>query len=230
MAKSNLYSYPNKFELITNGGATITEIEEPVDWAGQDTVLTRDPKWHGVNFEFTDAEIQLGFDCAAGRDLLKALYLADGNDATAFLRFSSLIDGVFEAMPDFKIDFNFYEDDFTTIKFRLQRTSFEDLFRSRFSIKHDITADEDLDGNAITPLASIDLEMHSKNLFLETDREFSDGNPILGTPALKMSGLLEVKFETEPIRSTIGGGVIHFNSGNKHFLHNHLLLKLILMI
>lgn len=206
MPKSNLYHYENKFELITDGGATITEIREPVNWAGQDTVLTRDRKWHGVNFEFTDAEIQLGFDCAAGKEVLDDLYNTDGNDATAFLRFSSKIDGVFVSMPDFKIDFNFYDRDGPVTNFTLKRTSFEDLFRTRFSIKHDITSDEDLDGNSITPLAPVDLEMHSKGLFLQTDREFSDSNPIVGTPPLKTSDLLELLFEDDPIISTGGGG------------------------
>lgn len=202
MAKDSLYKYTNKFELITDGGATVTDIEEPIGWADQDTVLTRDPKWHGVNFEFTDADIQLGFDCAAGKSILEGIYNLEGNDGLAFLRFSSFIDGVWVAMPDFKLDFNFYDNDFTQVSFTLKRTSFEDLFRSRFSIAHDITSSEDLDGNAITPLASIDLEMHSKELFLQTDREFSDSNPIVGTPPLKTSDLLELRFEDDPILPT----------------------------
>lgn len=199
MAKSNLYHYENKFELITNGGATITLIGEPVDWAGQETVLTRDRKWHGVNFEFTDASIQLGFDCAAGKDILENLYNTDGNDAKAFLRFSTKIDGVWDTMPDFKIDFNFYNSEGPLVTFTLKRTSFEDLFRSRFSIKHNITSNEDLDGNAITPLSPIDLELHSKGLFLQTSRQFSDSNPIVGVPPLKTSDLLELLLEDDPI-------------------------------
>ena len=206
MASSNLYSYENKFELITNSGATITEIKEPVDWAGQETVLSRDPVWHGVNFEFTDAEIQLGFDCAAGKTILENLYNSKGNDSEAFLRFSSKVDGVWEAMPDFKLDFNFYNIDGVIIRLTLIRTSFEDLFRTRLSIKNDINSDTDLDGNSITPLSSIDLELHSKGLFLQTDRVFSDENPIVGNPPLKTSDLLELRYEDDPIKSNINGG------------------------
>jgi hypothetical protein len=208
MVKSSLYAYENKFELITNGGATVTEIKEPIDWAGQDTILTRDPKWHGVNFEFTEAELPLGFDCAAGRSILKNLYDTYGNDATGFLRFSSKINGVWQAMPDMKLDFNFYEDDLTVIRLTLKRTSFEDLFRTRFSIKHDINSSVDLDGNLITPLAPIDLEMHSKGLYLQTDREFSELNEEFGTPPLRASGLLELRYEDDPIKSNLNGGAL----------------------
>ena len=104
---AQLYNRCTKFYLLIN--EVETEIAEPINWSSITIFLRRDTKFYGVNFEFSDGEVLLKFDCQAGKDSLDALYGTSGNDATAMLLFDEIDSGGGRTnLFTGKLDFNTY--------------------------------------------------------------------------------------------------------------------------
>lgn len=202
MAKDNLYAYTNEHRLVI--GAQTYIIDEPPGWDAIQIKLKRDPDYYGVLFEFTDGDTPLQFWCGEenGGDLLRALYQQDGNDAQATYQFGIVENAVFQLQFEGNVNFNVYKDNLDYIEVNVERTTFEDKVRTRQQSKVDIGRNTDLDGNAITPEAPIDIELHSKGLFKTSQRFIPQVDAIEcsgGIVARGGSGYLEAREEGTPI-------------------------------
>lgn len=160
---AQLYDRCTKFYLSIAG--VETEIKEPINWASITVYLKRDVKYYGVNFEFSDGEVLLRFDCEAGKDLIDTLYATDGNDSEAYLLFDELPDGITRTnLFTGKLDFNTYECEEFTSALSVKRVYFNDLLRSRLDLETSLSQMLTIDGNAAQNPSFKTVELHSKTI------------------------------------------------------------------
>ena len=51
------------FKYTPETGSPLYLEDEPISWDKVQIRLKRDRDWHGVNYEYTDGDISLEFDC-----------------------------------------------------------------------------------------------------------------------------------------------------------------------
>lgn len=129
---NNLYEKPDEFRLIH--GDTTWQIDEPKDWDKIAIVLKRDPTYHGVDYLFSEGDVKLRFDDAAGRQILLDAYNTDGNDAIVRFQFGYDKYGAFIADLDAYVDFNVYEVQENYISVGVKRKTFNDLLETRSEV------------------------------------------------------------------------------------------------
>lgn len=158
-----LYHKENIF--IMSDGVNMWEVNEPVGWDKLLITLQLDQVLWSYKFEFTDKDLTLQFDDAAGRQTLFDAYRADGCDAKMFLMFgivdrtdtdNPVIDNVFEM----QFNFDTYEEDETFVKLNLSRRSFNDLLKNRWETDTSLDATRTIDGTNLTPLKKFELWLH----------------------------------------------------------------------
>jgi hypothetical protein len=144
-------------------GAVITAIREPIKWDAIGITGERDTKWHGYNWQYSDGEVQLEFDCDAGKAILDAAFEADGNDAEVELLFGYTKNGDDFQLYQGKFDFNTYKRFASHVSVTVIRKDNMDILQSRFDEKFTVTKDETFGGSAITPLPGTDITLHGKD-------------------------------------------------------------------
>jgi hypothetical protein len=176
-----LYHKRNIFILSFSSGSALgsIEINEPIGWDKILISLQMDRLTWGYKFEFTDKDITLSFDDAAGRETLKNLFKDSGVDAKAYLTFG-LVSGVapsevLEVLFEMQFAFDTYEEDDNSalVKMSLERKSFNDLLRSRWDIKTSLGAESTLDNTALTPLEPVNLWLHPIRLQYSAKYEYN---------------------------------------------------------
>ena len=164
----HIYHVKNQFLL--NDGSNLITISEPIKWDDIDINISFDEDTFGYKFEFTDGDVLLEFDSAAGGDILRALYLLDGVDAFASLKFGEIMSNdEFLVHYEAELNFSSYIADKNVVKMSVERRSFQDLFRSRYDTKVDLFRNTTLDGNSSVPPITTDLYLHPN--FLKKDAE-----------------------------------------------------------
>ena|GEM_PF-1972740 len=152
------------FKMIPSTGSPLYLEDEPIGWDAIQITLKRDRDWHGMNYEFTDGDVQLGFDCLAGRDLIEEIYQTQGGDGYIGFQFG-YYDGVNEHI-DFNGKINLYTrkwQDYRIVA-SIERNDDADKIKARWSTKNSMAAAISLDGAAITPPNPYPLPLHSKTL------------------------------------------------------------------
>lgn len=186
MVKSILARHNEFFDLTI--GVVRKRVDEPAGWSEAKVSLERDPILHGVNHEFLGASSTLKFDCAAGGDLIRAQYDLDGNDAEVLFRYGYDDDNGNEVILfEVDLDFNKYEVNDYLATLGAERTSFEDLVETRLDTEVALNRSEDLNGDAITLEPTITVELHSKGLFFQSEREKSaDSGALINVGAINI--------------------------------------------
>ncbi|OOG19124.1 hypothetical protein BWD42_04020 [Sphingobacterium sp. CZ-UAM] len=138
--------------------------DEPVGWDSISFKITRDKDWHGLNYEYSDGDIQLEFDCAAGGPFIQRIYEENGLDADiAFtqgvkrgnietIEFSGRL--VLSTFKKFK----------GRVSCSVERKSLHDIIKARFDTKVDLMAELDLDQKPLASAPVIKIETHSKTI------------------------------------------------------------------
>jgi hypothetical protein len=75
----------NRFRLKIKD--TWIDISEPIGWADLELTLKRDPKYFGFSFEFSDGEVDLGFDKDSGYDVILSEFRANGTQTNITLQY-----------------------------------------------------------------------------------------------------------------------------------------------
>ena len=152
------------FKFIPETGSPIYLEDEPIGWDAVQITLKRDRDWHGVNYEFTDGDIQLGFDCLAGRDLIEEVYQSQGGDGYIGFQFGYVDNGVYYIDFDGKI--NLYTRKWQNYRIiaSIERNNDADKIKARWSTKNSMVATQSIDGQAITPPTPYNLSLHSKTI------------------------------------------------------------------
>lgn len=174
MRKQNLFDGVDVFELEING-VTYT-IEEPEQFNTAEITNNRDDEFWGFNYEFFDEEsAKLEWDKDSGYDLLKDQFEKYGTDATAIFRYYYLLSSGDKAIQlEGNLNFNTYENNFTTISCIVEKVSFENLYRTRFDTLTDLTKTETIDGKASSQLNPLTIKVHSKELTKITKTETTE--------------------------------------------------------
>jgi len=153
------------FKYTPETGSPLYLEDEPIKWDSVKIVLKRDRDWHGVNYEYTDGDVSLEFDCLSGSDFIEEIYQSQGGDGYIGFDFG-YYDGVNE-IPEFTGKINLATRKLLPnyrISAMLERDGMHDLIKSRFGTKADLFSSVSVDGDSITTPSIIDLELHSKVL------------------------------------------------------------------
>ena len=172
------------FKLIPETGPALYLDDEPIKWADVQIIGKRDPDWHGFNYEYTDGDVLLEFDCLTGKDFIDEIYEEQGVDGLILLQFGRIV-GLSEIV-EYEGKLNLAT--FKRLKFRIacsvEKNGIHDLVKSRWSTKVDLFSSNTLDGDAITPAQPLDLELHSKRLVNNFNKKTSLEGTTSGTPFL----------------------------------------------
>lgn len=152
------------FKFIPNTGSPVYLEDEPIGWDAVQITLKRDRDWHGVNYEFTDGDIQLGFDCLAGRDIIEEIYQEQGGDGYIGFQFGYVDNGVYYVDFDGKINLYTRKWQNYRIVASIERNNDADKIKTRWNTKNSMVATESIDGDTITPPTPYNLSLHSKTL------------------------------------------------------------------
>jgi hypothetical protein len=168
---SNLYFKDIKFLLIDTEGILLTagaelEVREPVNMKDTKITLKR-TEFHGVDYEFSDAEVPLTFDGVkqegtsySGRDLLREVWTEKSVDGLVTFKIQEEGVDVFEA----EVDFETYEEDHISVKVNVSRVNLSDKFTTRIDTPVNWQATKTADGTAMTPPTAEDVFLHGKVL------------------------------------------------------------------
>ena len=152
------------FKFIPETGGPLYLEDEPIGWDAVQITLKRDRDWHGVNYEFTDGDIQLGFDCLAGRDFIEQIYQQQGGDGYIGFQFG-YFDGANEIV-EFDGKINLYTRKWQNYRIvaSIELNNDGDKIKARWSTKNSMVATQSLDGTAITAPTSTLLSLHSQTV------------------------------------------------------------------
>jgi hypothetical protein len=170
-----LYYVKNVFLL--SDGSNIYPIQEPIRW---DQVLIQikfDESTFRYKYEFSDKDVLLEFDEAAGRAIIEEQWRLKGTDANCSLKFGEL-DEAGNLTIHFEAALNFESRIATAYvtKMNCERRSFAELLRTRFDTKTNIFATQTIDGTALPPLPRQNIFLHPRLLKYEAIYNY---NPVV---------------------------------------------------
>lgn len=184
---SDFYS-DNSYQFFFEVDAIDFLIPEPAKWDAITIKIKRDIKNHGFGTEFIDPNTSLEFDCSdrdgtlnsagdiisnvydgTGKSIIPLLGQAKGNDGVIIFKVGDIdkVTLVFTELFRGKLDLNTLDTAIDVAKVQIERISFEDLLRTRFETLVDVTETTNIDGNVITPLVPVNMELHSKFVIKE---------------------------------------------------------------
>lgn len=174
----SLYHVRNVFLL--SDGDQIFEIQEPIKWGDIDITIKWDVLTKGFKFEFTDGDVLLEFDEAAGRAQILAQYEDKFQAMKMSLKFGELDSAnVLTILFEAKLNFDSIMINKYTVKANCERVSFADKFRLRFSTPTDILGQVSIGGLNLPPLTMRELFLHPRLLTHRAEFIYNEGvNPV----------------------------------------------------
>lgn len=151
------------FKYAPETGPPLYLEDEPIKWDAVRIKLKRDRDWHGINYEYTDEDIALEFDCLSGSDFIESIYQAQGGDGYIGFEFG-YFNGISE-VPEYNGKINLATRKLLSsyrISAVIEREGMHDLIRTRWGTKADLFYGQSIDGKTINAPTPIDLELHSK--------------------------------------------------------------------
>lgn len=158
----NLYEKTDQFRLLISGTPYI--IEEPVGWDGIKIIIKRDKDYHGLDFEFTDGDVNLTFTEVSGLSIIASQYKNYGNDADVILQFGFLSNDVFTTEFEGYVDFNTYKKVDIGIECSVKRKNFNDTLETRFETPVTLKSITTIDGDSMPAIDPVNIVLHSKAL------------------------------------------------------------------
>lgn len=165
MANGNLYDRQSFFQLIIDGKQNI--IEEPVNWDKITIELPRDKDGFGFNFEFVDDAQTLVFsDDNTSYDLVKKVYDTVGSDGIVIFQYGyyPLNSSVQNVQYTGKLNLNTYSDEDGGITCSVEKTAFENLFKTRYETAISLNSVLNLDNGAMVAPEVKNILLHSKKI------------------------------------------------------------------
>lgn len=161
--------YPTFFQLVYTlaGESLTTEIEEPTTWDDVWMVISRNPQWHGFNYEALD-NFKLASDCPAGKAIIKAVYDEQGSDAEIILQIGAVIDEETKIIEHVgKLNLNTYSRRAGIVSCDVEADTLQNRIQAKADVKVNLLDSVALNGAAVTPAAVKTTILHSK-AFRET--------------------------------------------------------------
>ena len=153
------------FKYTPETGSPLYLEDEPIKWDAVKIRLKRDRDWHGVNYEYTDEDIALEFDCLSGSDFIEQIYQSQGGDGYIGFEFG-YFDGLVE-IPEYNGKINLATRKLLAsyrISAIIEREGLHDQLKTRWGTKADLFSSVSIDGDTIAAPTPIELELHSKVL------------------------------------------------------------------
>lgn len=181
-ADSNLICW--YFWLIIGGVTHV--ISEPIGWGDVNMKGERDMEWHGYQFQYTDGQTKLKFDCAAGKELIQAEYAAKGGDGEIQFKFGYRYSGIdYELFPG-KLMLHTLQTYPAWIECTVESEAFDSAFQSRMETKVSMAQDKTFDNSVVLPPTPYDLALHAKETLSQficanTNKSYSDNSFPEGT-------------------------------------------------
>lgn len=152
------------FKYTPETGSPLYLEDEPIKWDAVKIRLKRDRDWHGMNYEYTDEDIALEFDCLSGSSFIEEIYQAQGGDGYIGFEFG-YYDGITE-VSEYSGKINLATRKLLTYRISavIERDGLHDLVKSRWDTKADLFSGESIDGIFINAPDQLELELHSKVL------------------------------------------------------------------
>lgn len=198
-----LYYVRNVF-LLTDE-STVYEIEEPIKWGDIDISIKWDETMLGYKFEFTDGDVLLEFDEAAGRSIIRNAYKNRFERMNLSLKFGELDSAnVLTILFESQLNFDSYKEGKYTVKMNCERKSFADKLRTRYDTPVDILGVNSVENFVLEPIPIRQLFLHPRILTHEANYIFNQqiGTvlefPTLGAfPAVGKSGRVYLATDTQ---------------------------------
>lgn len=163
---NKMYYIRNVF-LLSNG-SDIIEIEEPIKWGDIDICIIWDELLKGYKFEFTDGDVVLEFDEAAGYSFIKEAYDTKFERMNISLKFGEFdSNNVLTILYEAQFNFESYTEGKYTIKGNVERKSFADKLRTRFDWRVDILKTTSVEGLTLETMPLKEMFLHPRILTKE---------------------------------------------------------------
>lgn len=170
-----LYYTQNVFYLQLNG--TRIFIDEPIGWDDVALKVVFDQKAKAYRFEFSDQDVLLEFDRAAGYEILREQYRTNGSNADVRLLFCEYNPITKDLTVLYEGSINFgpgsAEDNGKTFKANIERQSFTDKLRVFYDTRVDLFRDKSLGGLELDPIQTDELFLHPRLLTFRADYIFN---------------------------------------------------------
>jgi hypothetical protein len=144
-----------------------TVIDEPIGWDGLTIALNRNFENHGIIKTIDNTDFKFVNDAYV---LLKSIYELTGADSVAFLKIEYQCEAeAFQLLDTFKFDFNTYKrtcGDVCMIEISVNAENCLNNLMVRMSQDIDLATTTDIDGNAITPIAEVDITLGGQDIVI----------------------------------------------------------------
>jgi len=169
-----------RFELNYKYGTVdeTIDIREPINWDKVTFVLDRDEKYFGVNYQYTDGDIQLMFAVDHGVDKILETYSNAGSDGEIFVNYYD--NEVLEYKGKLNLNSGYKLID-GVVSATLSNSGFNDLVNSRLDTKIDLLSSISLDGVTKTSIVLKDMTALSQAIENSLIVNNNDFDSISGT-------------------------------------------------
>lgn len=150
------------FRLIV--GDDITVISEPIQWDSVRIIGDRDMEYHGYKYKYSDGNIELGFDCDAGRNLIKEQFELHGSDAEILFQYGYSYEGISRVLFPGKLDMNTYKPYPDRVTCTVDLAAYDATFSSRFDAPVSMMQTKTFDDSDVVPPSPLSLELHAKEI------------------------------------------------------------------
>jgi hypothetical protein len=150
------------FRLIID--EVVHTIREPIKWDGVNIIGERDADYHGYNFKYTDGNVNLGFDCAAGKELIEEVYNTRGQDGEILFQYGYTYAGDEYILFPGKLMLNTYKWYPEKVECTVESEDLDTAFTSRLDTKVSMTQDKSFDNEDVPVPTPYSLNLHPKEI------------------------------------------------------------------
>jgi len=137
-------------------------IDEPLSWDQVEFNAKRTKDYHGWSSQYSDGSVQLGFACAAGKEVLETAYNLNGGDANVRFQYGFTYLDQTQVLFDGKINFNTYNKLSGYITAVIEGAEFNNLFTTRMDTKVNLSDGKTQDGDFIAVPKVYKVGLHGK--------------------------------------------------------------------
>lgn len=161
-------NYPVFFQLEYTEDETdkiYTLKDEPIGWDKAELILQRDKTYWGVNYSYSDGEIDLEFSPGYGSEIIKNLFDLYGTDYTIVFRYGYTKNSVKYTLFEGRLNLNTYKYDYKqNVTCTIETPGFHANISSRIDTDVDLFDTTTLDLETAQSIDAIDVTLHSKGI------------------------------------------------------------------